>query len=385
MGPIVKNAIEYVEKLFQNNADGHDAAHSLRVHKTALMLAWHYEGCDGEVIELAALLHDVDDHKLFSTENNANARRFLEGQGIEGGRIERILRIINEVSFSRNRGKRPSSIEGMIVQDADRLDALGAVGIARTFAYGGKNGRTLEESLQHFYDKLLLLKDEMNTDEARRIAQERHEYLIGFLEELQKETMDDGCRSVTRVYFVRHAESNCGNHDDALRELTEKGMEDRKKVTDFLADKSVAAVLSSPYRRAVDTVADFAKAHGLKVELIDDFRERAVQDKDNWIDDFSGFSKKQWSDFLYKLPGGESLFEVQKRNVAALNAVLKKYAGKTVVIGSHGTALSTVVNYFDSSFSYEGFERIKGIMPWIVEFVFDENGQCKRITECELS
>ena len=137
---------------------------------------------------MAALLHDADDHKLFATENNANARRFLASQGLGSSGIERICTIINGVSFSKNRCKRPESLEGMIVQDADRLDALGAVGIARTFAYGGKHGRSLEASLEHFYDKLLLLKDEMNTPEAARLAKERHDYLLGFIERFKDET-----------------------------------------------------------------------------------------------------------------------------------------------------------------------------------------------------
>ena len=179
--------MKYIESMFQDNADGHDAAHSLRVYRNALHLADCYPDCDKRIVLLAALLHDVDDHKLFDTENNANARRFLETQNLSTEEIEQICSIINNVSFSKNRGKRPESIEGKIVQDADRLDALGAIGIARTFAYGGKNGRSLEESLQHFYDKLLLLKDEMNTDEAKKMAAVRHEYLEGFIAEFKVE------------------------------------------------------------------------------------------------------------------------------------------------------------------------------------------------------
>ncbi|MBQ9887591.1 MAG: HD domain-containing protein [Lachnospiraceae bacterium] len=185
---IINSAIAYVEKTFYNNADGHDTGHAMRVYANAVKLAGYYPDCDAEIVALSALLHDVDDHKLFKTENNANARSFLEGQNISAAKIEQICSIINEVSFSKNRGRRPESIEGKIVQDADRLDAIGAVGIARTFAYGGKNGRSLEDSLQHFYDKLLLLKDEMNTEEARRLAIVRHEYIEGFVEEYKAET-----------------------------------------------------------------------------------------------------------------------------------------------------------------------------------------------------
>jgi len=185
---IVEAAVHYIEALFQNNADGHDAAHSMRVYHNAVSLANNEPECDREVVMLAALLHDVDDHKLFQTENNANARLFLTEQEVPAEKIELICEIINGVSFSKNRGKRPATLEGQIVQDADRLDALGAIGIARTFAYGGKHGRSLDASVEHFYEKLLLLKDEMNTDGARKMAEERHAFLEAFLEEYKKES-----------------------------------------------------------------------------------------------------------------------------------------------------------------------------------------------------
>ncbi len=181
----IEAAIAYIEQLFQNNAGGHDAAHTLRVYQNALRIAQSEPDCDLEIVSLAALLHDADDHKLFHTENNANARSFLEEHKAE--KIEEIITAINSVSFSQNRGKRPETLEGKIVQDADRLDAIGAVGIARTFAFGGEHGRSLDSSIQHFHDKLLLLKDEMNTAAARRLAEERHTYMIGFLEEYAKE------------------------------------------------------------------------------------------------------------------------------------------------------------------------------------------------------
>ena len=183
---IIEAAVAYIEKLFQGNAGGHDAAHTLRVYRNALLIARSEPDCDPEIVSLAALLHDTDDHKLFHTEDNANARSFLEAHGVD--KAEEIIAAINSVSFSRNRGKRPETLEGKIVQDADRLDAIGAVGIARTFAYGGEHGRSLDSSIRHFYDKLLLLKDEMNTAAARRLAEERHAYMAGFLEEYAKET-----------------------------------------------------------------------------------------------------------------------------------------------------------------------------------------------------
>ena len=187
---IVKAAEEYVKELFQANAGGHDAAHTMRVYHNAMLLAQSEPGGDPEVIALAALLHDADDRKLFDTRKNANARQFLEAQGVSPEKTERIIAAVNAVSFSQNRGRRPETIEGRIVQDADRLDAIGAVGIARTFAYGGEHGRPLASSIQHFYDKLLLLRDEMNTDAARQMAVRRHAFMTAFLEEYRMETTE---------------------------------------------------------------------------------------------------------------------------------------------------------------------------------------------------
>ena len=185
---ITEQAKEYINKLFQNNSDGHDAAHSIRVYTNARKIAKEYPECDLTVVSLAALLHDVDDHKLFDTANNMNARTFLKDRQVVDPIIERICEVINGVSFSKNRGSRRSTPEGKVVQDADRLDAMGAIGIARTFAYGGKVGRPLEDSLRHFDDKLLLLKDEMNTEVAKRIAENRHKYMEEFLAEYRDET-----------------------------------------------------------------------------------------------------------------------------------------------------------------------------------------------------
>ena len=184
---LTQEAIEYIRDLFRDNADGHGADHSLRVWRNAMMIA-ESEDCDPRIVSLAALLHDADDSKLFATENNANARRFLDAHGVTREDADRICAAVNAVSFSKNKGKRPETAEGRIVQDADRLDALGAVGIARTFAYGGGHGRPPEDSIAHFHEKLLLLKDMMNTEKAKRIAEERHAYMEGFLREWDLET-----------------------------------------------------------------------------------------------------------------------------------------------------------------------------------------------------
>ena len=184
---IIDEAVKFIESIFANNTDGHDVDHSLRVYNNAMCLAENYPDCDRMVISLAALLHDVDDHKLFNTVNNANARGFLSEHNVEQDVTEKICDVINSVSFSKNKDKSPDTIEGKIVQDSDRLDAIGAIGIARTFAFGGKSGRTIESSLDHFNEKLLLLKDKMNTEEAKSIAVERHQFMETFLDEIKKE------------------------------------------------------------------------------------------------------------------------------------------------------------------------------------------------------
>ena len=184
---ILNHAIEYIEMLFSSDCGGHDAAHSKRVYHNALLIADTEPDCDRFIVALAALLHDADDHKLFHTENNENARTFLAKHRIDNTQAEQICEIINGISFSKNRGIRPNMLEGKIVQDADRLDAIGAIGIARTFAFGGERKRPLEDSVQHFHDKLLLLKSEMNTKEGLRLAESRHSMMVQFLEELERE------------------------------------------------------------------------------------------------------------------------------------------------------------------------------------------------------
>ena len=181
-------AVQYISELFQKNSGGHDAAHSLRVYRNAMMIADKESACDREIAALAALLHDADDHKLFSTINNANARAFLEENHIPAEMTDRICEVINSVSFSQNKDRRPETIEAEMVQDADRLDAIGAIGVARTFAYGGEHGRPLEDSVQHFHDKLLLLKKLMNTETGKKLAEKRHAFLEEFLKELREET-----------------------------------------------------------------------------------------------------------------------------------------------------------------------------------------------------
>lgn len=183
---------------------------------------------------------------------------------------------------------------------------------------------------------------------------------------------------MTRVYFVRHALPDFSVQDDLTRPLTEKGIADAKKVTGFLLEKQITKVFSSPYKRAVDTIKDFADKLNLYINIIDDFRERKIDDV--WIEDFDSFAREQWNDFEYKLPRGESLNEVQKRNIAALHEILEENAGRNIVIGTHGAALSTIINYYDKKFGYSDFERIKHLMPFIVCIEF-EGIKTKKIEE----
>ncbi len=176
---------------------------------------------------------------------------------------------------------------------------------------------------------------------------------------------------MTTVYFVRHAEPNYSNHDDRTRELTKKGLIDRELITTYLSDKKIDIILSSPYKRSIDTIIHFADKHNISIQLIDEFKERRVDS--SWIDDFNAFCRAQWNDFTYKLTDGETLGEVQARNIKALRQVLIAYRNKNIVIGSHGTALSTIINYFDNSFGYNEFTKIKRLFPWIVKFTFEEN------------
>ncbi len=203
MKNIVDKAAEYAKKCFEQDFSGHDFDHTQRVFRMATRLA-EEEGANLLTVQFAALLHDVDDRKL-SPETAAhkdNAVRFLRENGLTEEKIREIVEIIGEISFAGTDSVIPRTLEGKCVQDADRLDALGAIGIARTFAYGGSHGRPLHTpkdapqtgmnreqyesrqsgSLNHFYEKLFLLKDMMNTETAKRIAKERDAFMREFAE-----------------------------------------------------------------------------------------------------------------------------------------------------------------------------------------------------------
>ena len=192
---MIDKAMEFAREIFAGDGSGHDFDHTMRVYRMATRLAAE-EGADLETVQLAALLHDVDDRKLSpeTCENHLRAVTFLKENGVNAEKIDRIVEIISQVSFSANKGI-PTTLEGKCVQDADRLDALGAIGIGRTFAYGGSRGRRMydpekqdsDATIQHFYDKLLLLKDRMNTPTGRRMATEREQFMHSFLEQFYAE------------------------------------------------------------------------------------------------------------------------------------------------------------------------------------------------------
>ena len=181
---IIEKAKDYAKELLGGNCGGHDLQHTLRVYGNALAIAETEPEANLFVVSVAALLHDVDDYKLFNTTDYQNARAFLSSNGVSRELSQQIIETIDSVSFSKNRDKRPATIEGQIVQDADRLDALGAIGIARTFAFGGEHHRPMEATFRHFDEKLLLLKDMMNTEAAKTIAQKRHEFMENYIKEL---------------------------------------------------------------------------------------------------------------------------------------------------------------------------------------------------------
>ncbi|MFZ5352330.1 MAG: histidine phosphatase family protein [Bacillota bacterium] len=172
----------------------------------------------------------------------------------------------------------------------------------------------------------------------------------------------------TKVYFIRHAEPDISVKEDLIRPLSRKGYEDTRRVTEALADKGISVIYSSPYKRSIDTIKHFADMNCLEINTIHDFRERCIGE---WVEDFKTFTQKQWEDFEYKLSAGECLREVQERNISALHEVLKDNIGRSIAIATHGTALSTIINYYNPDFRYNGFRSIIDKMPCIVYFRFD--------------
>lgn len=209
---IIESTRKHIKTILSGEASGHDWWHIYRVYNLAKRIGT-LEKADMFVVELAALLHDIADWKLHGGDETIGpkkAREWLEKQGVDEHIIQSICDIIVEISF-KGAGVQiaPMTIEGQVVQDADRLDAMGAIGIARTFAYGGYKGRVIHNpiaepvlhqksedykasadtgtTINHFYEKLLILKDRVNTNTGKQLAQARHDVMVQFLEEFYKE------------------------------------------------------------------------------------------------------------------------------------------------------------------------------------------------------
>ncbi|WP_423126470.1 HD domain-containing protein [Gaoshiqia sp. Z1-71] len=198
----IKETAMYVRLKFEQESSGHDWWHIYRVWKLAVKIGLE-EHANLFLVEMAALLHDLDDWKITGqTQEKAQAVSWMEKLGIPQRKVEQIWQIINEVSFQgAGVDTIPTTLEAKVVQDADRLDAIGAIGIARTFAFGGWKNRliydpgikpelhssfeaykkTTAPTINHFYEKLLLLKDRMNTETAKEMAQKRHEFMEVYL------------------------------------------------------------------------------------------------------------------------------------------------------------------------------------------------------------
>ena len=207
---VIENTIKFVKNQLENAESGHNWFHMERVYNNALLIAKD-ETCNLEVVQLAALLHDIADSKFHDGDETVGpkvASDFLTSENVSEETINHVVLIIENISFKGgNFEKKFTSKELEIVQDADRLDAIGAVGIARTFNYGGFKNReiynpdilpnlkmTKEEyknstapTINHFYEKLLLLKDKMNTESGKKIAQQRHDFMKTFLEQFYNE------------------------------------------------------------------------------------------------------------------------------------------------------------------------------------------------------
>ncbi|MBL4937700.1 histidine phosphatase family protein [Clostridium sp. YIM B02515] len=171
----------------------------------------------------------------------------------------------------------------------------------------------------------------------------------------------------TNIYFVRHAEVKY-TPDEFIRPLTEKGQADATRLVKVFKDINITRVISSPYKRAVSTVELIAKDKCLDIETIDDFKERKVSDA--YIEDFFSFSKRQWEDFDFCLDNGETLRITQDRGIKALYEVLRKYKGENIIIGTHGTILGVILNYFDEKYNYDFWIKMK--MPDVFRFTFND-------------
>jgi len=187
-----------------------------------------------------------------------------------------------------------------------------------------------------------------------------------------------GREYMLKVFFVRHAQPDHAWKDDRTRPLTEEGKRDSQFVKDFFKDKNIDRFYSSPYKRSMDTIAESAAFFGKEIHTDERFREREKGTNGN----NHGMLRKRWEDHTFHEKGGESLSMVQERNIAALTEILKKYQHKkedrSIVIGTHGTALSTILNYYDREYDCDSFLRIIDWMPYIIELDFEEENLIRK-------
>lgn len=174
------------------------------------------------------------------------------------------------------------------------------------------------------------------------------------------------------VYFVRHAQSDASWVDERTRPLTAQGQLDAQNLVTLFWTIPIDRVYSSPYARALETAGLVAVEKHLPVEVREDFRERNVGRWFETLGEFRAFSRRQWSDFSYR-EGGESLAEVQERNIRQVRTVLTEPGVQTVLIGTHGTALTTILNFYDVHYGLDFFEAIAEVMPLVVRVTFQGN------------
>ncbi len=176
---------------------------------------------------------------------------------------------------------------------------------------------------------------------------------------------------MTTVYFIRHAQSDFKVRDERERPLTAKGLADAESLVGLFKDHAIDRIYSSPYVRTIQTITPLARARDLDIVIREDFHERFTNVWYESLDDFFAFAERQWADFDHKIDGGESLREVQVRNVAELTRVLDEASGQRVAIATHGTALCTILNHFDPSCDFDYFMGMVKVTPYCVTMKFD--------------
>lgn len=183
---------------------------------------------------------------------------------------------------------------------------------------------------------------------------------------------------MTKVFFVRHAQPEHSWEEDRTRPLTEEGKNDSSVVLEFFKDKNIDVFYSSPYKRSFDTIADAASYYGLEITTDERLKERQ-KGKDGNI---SGMFQRRWADHNYHEVDGESIAMVQERNLEAIDEILSDNSDKNIVIGTHGTALSTILNYYDKNFGCDDFLRIIDWMPYIIELDFEGKQLVGKVEHC---